>query len=206
MEDRTLTAVDKILLADIDSFTGQGATFFKSNATIAKEQGSAESTIKRSISKLKQRGLIIEVSFDGRTRHLKSSLTFQMGHNDPADIPDLPPQTVQNAPLVIQENKPSTPTSKTLDFGALDSPRFRNAWGEWKDYKRDEHRFRFKSIKTEQTAIDKLIKDTHGNQTIAIDAIQHSIANGWKGIFITHSTTQRDRPSDPGATLDWADQ
>lgn len=204
MEDRTLTAVDKIILADIDSFTGQGATFFKCNDTIAKEQGCAVSTVKRSVSKLLQRNLVQRVSFDGRSRHLRSLVTLQPAQSELAGGANENQQGAENAPIVKQESKQPTLTSKTLDFGALDSEAFRVAWQHWKDYKRDEHRFKFKSATTEQTALHKLIKDTNGNQTSAIAAITDSIANGWKGLFISNASTQRDRPSDANATLDWA--
>lgn len=65
-----------------------------------------------------------------------------------------------------------------------ESDEFADAWREWKEYKRVEKRFTFKSPKTEQTALHKLHQDAEGNEHLAVFAIATSIANGWSGIFI----------------------
>lgn len=68
--DNRLTLVEKALLAEIDSFTGNGKTFHKSNETIQTEYGISRPTISKSIKKLEALGYI-EAFFDGRMRHLK---------------------------------------------------------------------------------------------------------------------------------------
>jgi uncharacterized protein YdaU (DUF1376 family) len=61
--------------------------------------------------------------------------------------------------------------------------KFKIKWNEWIDYKRDQHKFKYKSIKTEQTSIDQLIKLSNNKEESAIEIINTSIANGWKGFF-----------------------
>jgi len=56
-------------------------------------------------------------------------------------------------------------------------------WNKWKSYKKDEHKFKFKSIDTEQIAIDNLMIEAKGNEEMATKIIFQSIANGWKGFF-----------------------
>ena len=81
----------------------------------------------------------------------------------------------------------------------FESEEFRTIWSEWKEYKRKEHRFTFKAMKTEQAALHKLHNDVQGNERIAIDAIGNSIANGWKGIFISSEAKRElSRSSKPG--------
>lgn len=205
MEDSTLTAVDKILLADIDSFTGQGSSFFKCNATIAKEQGCSISTVKRALSKLMDRGLVEQVSYDGRTRHLRSKMNREMDHPEPSDGSKWSRLPAQNEPIDIQSRRTSIEPSTSMIYGALDTEDFRAAWRDWKEYKSIEHKFKFKSAITEQVALNKLITDTNGNTTTAIDAIRTSIANGWKGLFARPESSHRDRPADPGRALEWAE-
>ena len=67
--DPDLTLVEKALLAEIESFTGAGKSFFKSNDVIQEEYGISRPTITKAIAKLEARGLICR-RFDGRVRHL----------------------------------------------------------------------------------------------------------------------------------------
>ena len=67
--DARLTLVEKALYAEIDSFSGNGKTFHKSNETIQLEYGVSRPTISKAIKKLTDFGFI-EAAFDGRTRHL----------------------------------------------------------------------------------------------------------------------------------------
>ena len=72
--DERLTALDKIILAEINSLdTDEGC--FASNKYIAEFCGTKENTVSLSISKLKELGYIEQVKFDGRQRVLKSCLT-----------------------------------------------------------------------------------------------------------------------------------
>lgn len=57
------------------------------------------------------------------------------------------------------------------------------AWEAWKEYKLAEHRQRYKSPKTEQTAINKLFELARGNPDIAQKIIEQSIANQYQGLF-----------------------
>lgn len=58
-----------------------------------------------------------------------------------------------------------------------------SAWEGWKDYKRTEHREGYKSPKTEQAALTHLYELARGNPQVALEIIQQSIANRWKGLF-----------------------
>lgn len=67
----------------------------------------------------------------------------------------------------------------------FESPEFRKMWEDWKEYKKAEHRFTFKTMKTEQASLHKLYEDAEHNEQLAIKAIGNAIASGWKGIFIS---------------------
>lgn len=217
MLDSRLSAYEKILFAEIDSFTGGGSTYFKSLPVISEEHGQSISSVKRAISKLKEIGYIHEVENNGRKRHLVSlrqvKLTSQTGQIEPSESSDwtlrqvkMNSQTGQNDLLLIQgENKRENTLSKEVDWPeGFDSVIFQNGWKEWKEYKKAEHRFSFKSQKTEITAIHKLHNETNGDAEKAVKWIGHAIANGWKGIYPVKDDSDRDRPSDSNRTLEWA--
>lgn len=62
------------------------------------------------------------------------------------------------------------------------SEEFKEAWELWKEYKRKEHRFRYKSEISEQASLKKL-SEISNSEDEAIDIIHESISNGWKGLF-----------------------
>jgi hypothetical protein len=61
--------------------------------------------------------------------------------------------------------------------------KFQNIWEQWIQYKKDEHRDTYKSSKTEQIAINNLIKLCSGNLQVAEEIVNNSIANKYKGLF-----------------------
>lgn len=71
------------------------------------------------------------------------------------------------------------------------SSEFQNLWDEWIDYKKEEHRDKYKSTKTEQKAIDNLVKLSEGNYKIAEEIVNNSIANKYKGLFKPIHNTQK---------------
>ena len=90
VERSDLTAVDKMLWADIDSFSGNDSTWFKSNRRAAKDMGVSERTITRGLTKLQQCGLIRATQFDGRVRHYVSTLSRQIDEAASTNSPDSP--------------------------------------------------------------------------------------------------------------------
>ena len=63
------------------------------------------------------------------------------------------------------------------------SNEFIQLWGDWLEYKKVEHNFRYKSPKTEQRGLKYLSELAGHNEQTAIRIIERSIANGWKGLF-----------------------
>jgi hypothetical protein len=65
----------------------------------------------------------------------------------------------------------------------FNSENFIKFWGLWKQYKKDEHRFRYKTAVTEQAALKKIGELSNNDEFTAIKIIEESIANGYKGLF-----------------------
>jgi len=59
---------------------------------------------------------------------------------------------------------------------------FKEAYKIWKDYKKEQHNFKYKSAKTEQAFLKQLSKEFKTEHQ-AIEAIHYSMANGYKGVF-----------------------
>lgn len=63
-----------------------------------------------------------------------------------------------------------------------DSEIFEQLWQLWKKYKKEEHKFRYKSKVSEQAALKQLAKLAK-DEAEALAIIEQSIQNGWKGFF-----------------------
>jgi len=72
--------------------------------------------------------------------------------------------------------------SKAIIF-PFDSENFKKYWDYWKEYKKKEHKFTYKSEISEQAALKKLSELADGNEDTALKIIEQSIAQGWAGIF-----------------------
>jgi len=86
----------------------------------------------------------------------------------------------------------------------FDSPKFQKFWGIWKDYKKVEHKFAYKSQVAEQAALKHLNKISDNNEEKSIELIEYAIAHGWKGIFPTkeRSTDKKFDSDEYSAYLD----
>lgn len=60
---------------------------------------------------------------------------------------------------------------------------FYQMWQIWKDYKKREFSFKYKSPQSEQAAINELMQLSGGIEDIADKIIKQSMAKGWKGFF-----------------------
>ena|GEM_PF-1858004 len=74
---------------------------------------------------------------------------------------------------------PGTPRKISNPF----SESFLDRWEDWKEYKKTEFKFQYKSEKSEQAALSELHAISKGIESDAILIIQQSMAKGWKGFF-----------------------
>ena len=178
--DKDLTLVEKALLAEIDSFTGNGKSFMKSNDTIQSEYGISRNTIGRSLRKLAERGFV-EVTFNGRVRCVTTCA---------GSIPKMGRQSTQNGEAA-SPNDTSTNTRERTTYNTIkekgvvlpfESKEFAEAWDVWKQERKERGTKRY-TQRGEQAALHKLQNDSQGDEATAVQMIHQSIANGWQGIF-----------------------
>lgn len=82
---------------------------------------------------------------------------------------------------------------------------FLKEWNEWLDYKKTNHKFTYKTIKSEQIAFNHLYKLSNENQSAAREIINVSIANGYKGLFEL-KTNQNAKPTNQQLMHDYANR
>jgi len=82
-----------------------------------------------------------------------------------------------------RENKKKEGDSEPILILPFQSLEFNELWLVWKKYKSDEHKFKYKSIVSEQAALLKLNELSKNNEETALEIIRQSISEGWKGFF-----------------------
>jgi hypothetical protein len=110
--------------------------------------------------------------------------------------------------LITNPKNPDEPDKdKDKDKDKDNNDIIKREWNRWKQYKKDEFNFKYKSGVSEQAAKDELLKlaqnDADGLGALeetAIKIIEQSIANGWKGFFKLKADG-RDK-KDNGATTE----
>ena len=98
--DNRLTALEKIILMEIDSLDNE-ENCYASNEYLARFCQCSQSKVSKSVAKLKELGYVEVVSFDGRNRRLRSCLAFftrQTSKNDKADWQNLPQRILEEVP------------------------------------------------------------------------------------------------------------
>jgi hypothetical protein len=65
----------------------------------------------------------------------------------------------------------------------FESYQFKDAWEQFKFYKKKEFKFTYKTKQSEIAALKELLILSKGHEDIAIKIINQSMANGWKGLF-----------------------
>lgn len=110
-------------------------------------------------------------------------------------------ETQKSQPVKDKPKKPDTVTDTVTVTGTVtgtgtvkdtdtkkialpfSSEKFSTAWLLWKDYKKKQFRFTFKSSLSELTALKKLNDLANGDEVTALLIMENSVAQGWKGFF-----------------------
>lgn len=70
-----------------------------------------------------------------------------------------------------------------VEFPWKGDEKFAEAWAMWKNYKKQEFKFTYKSAISEQAALKKLARVSNGDMQTALAIIMQSLENGWQGLF-----------------------
>ncbi|WBA79580.1 helix-turn-helix domain-containing protein [Endozoicomonas sp. GU-1] len=198
----TVPTTEKIVLLALADWASDDGVAYPRQCTLAIKCSLAERTIRKTLKALRDEYSLVEWEQRGAETGNRSNTYFLLFASE------------EDQPIVVEKkerlkratgNKKPETRPKTKPLSQLTTyPDQLNyeAWISWLEYKRDEHRFTFKTEKTELTAINKLIKDTSGNQQMQADWIENSIANGYKGIFGGRNVNSNNAAADQASYFD----
>jgi hypothetical protein len=97
-------------------------------------------------------------------------------------------------------NKQKYANDTELDFSMFDNSLIEILWKDWKEYKWNQHKEKFKAVITEQVAINKLAELSNNRSDNAKKIIEQSISNLWKGLFELKINNQNQNNGNNGKT------
>ena len=78
---------------------------------------------------------------------------------------------------------------KVMVMLPFESEEFINYWEMWKEFKRKQFKFTYATPQSEQASLKDLVKLSGGDERIALEIIEQSMAKGWKGFFTLKNET-----------------
>lgn len=57
------------------------------------------------------------------------------------------------------------------------------SWNLWKDFRWEEHKFKYKGVISEQMALKRLVEVSEGEEEKAVRIIEQSISRGWMDFY-----------------------
>lgn len=89
--------------------------------------------------------------------------------------------------IVIESKENKKQISEIEVFDAVvipfENPDFKEQWQQWKIYRSKQHKFQYKSVQSEQAALNELSNLSEQSVEKAIEIMHRSMSNGWKGFF-----------------------
>lgn len=230
-----LSGLQLAILADAWTWEKQGKEARRSNDQLAEMFGATTRGISKAVKSLQELGLV-ELRYGANNiRHIKPRTVVHLNTRSPRTVvhPERSFHAATNSRSggdeqsfhaspersftliehrveqeVKQEVEQAPKKKKEEVVMPWETEAFRAAWTQWKDYKKSQFRFTFKSISTEQVSLHQLKTISNNDERTAIDIIGQSIGNGWKGFFTLKNggRNRQDAKLDANKALEWANK
>ena len=142
--------------------------------------------IGRILSKLEDDGAIISGNFNGKRydRTKWFTLVNAITENGMLHLTKTVNAITESVEPIPKYNQSTTQitTKKGIEM-PFEGYKFAEAWQIWKQYKKLEKNFRFKSSISEQASLINLQKISNNNEQDAITIIHTAVAQGWSGLY-----------------------
>jgi DNA-binding transcriptional ArsR family regulator len=204
-ETSDLTAAERCLWAEIDSFTNAKSGYYKTNQQASEELGVSQRQVSRAFAKLESMGLIT-VEKQGIRRVAKSTPwrgTLDTVASNPRHHGEV--SSPQWRGIKNKEKNKEKNNKNTLVY-AFEGDEIIELWKVWvrerKAYVKGQY-----TPYAQQRAMNKLQKLSGESIEAAQKIIDQSITNAWKDFYPLREQRQTRRPNlDADSALKWASQ
>tara|TARA_R100001443_G_scaffold18768_1_gene29907 strand:- start:1006 stop:1695 length:690 start_codon:yes stop_codon:yes gene_type:complete len=213
LELTNLSLVERYILADITHFHDNNRVYFKTNSTLAEECKSSRATITRAISNLVEIGLI-KIQQSSPVRKLEPTHSDEPPtHSDEPPTHTATPPTHSEQPPTHSDAHKSKVKSKVKNkiksqikievVSPFLEKEFLETWEIWKEERISNGSKKY-TPRGEQGALHTIQKFSKNDYKTAIEIINQSIVNGWRGLFELKKSKQNSPELDLEKTLAWA--
>ena len=207
-----LTMVERYILADITHFHKNNRVYFKTNTTLAQECKSSTASITRAISNL-VKSSHIKIKQSSPVRKLVPNHCDEAPNqiDEPPNQIDEPPNHCDEAPNQIDEHKSKVKSKRKNKIKSkikieVVSPflekEFLETWEIWKEERISNGSKKY-TPRGEQGALHTIQKFSNNDYKTAIEIINQSIVNGWRGLFKLKESKQGNSKLTREGTLKW---
>ena len=196
--DKTLAPAARLFYAELTALANQEGYCFAHNKYLMDLFEVDSRTLRRWMTALEERKYIFRKTVDNRRRIYiaKGRAETPRGGENVRGVGQKSPRKASDSLYRFNNTSIKEGDRVVLPWN---TEAFAESWKKWITYKKEEHGERYKSAKTEQQALMRLQKITDDSEAAAIEAIDHSIANQYKGIYTQNGTrkeTSRDSLAD----------
>jgi hypothetical protein len=138
----------------------------------------------RLLQKLEDDGAILSGNFNEKKYDRTKWFTLVNAITESGDfhLTNMVNAYTKNVEPIPDNNHITTQITNQEVIVPFDSDLFRESWELWKRYKREQFKFTYKSIISEQATLKDLAEISNHDEQNAIKLIHRAIAKGWKGI------------------------
>jgi hypothetical protein len=98
-------------------------------------------------------------------------------------VTETPQSKEENSKVNKTKKEKTTNTNPQAELICPFSVSFLNNWNTWKEYKKSLGKAKAIKPQYEQKALDFLVKDSNGSESVAIEMIDRAITNGWQSLY-----------------------
>ena len=208
-----LTMVERYILADITHFHDNGKVYFKTNTTLAQECKSSTASITRAISNL-VKSSHIKIQQSSPVRKIVPNQIDEPPNqiDEPPNHCDEPPNQIDEPPNQIDQHKSKVKSKRKSKIKSkikievvspFQEKEFLDTWDIWKEERISNGSKKY-TPRGEQGALHELQKISNNDYTTAIEIINRSILQGWRGLFKLKKDKQRKPEFNSEKILAWA--
>ena len=188
---KDISSTQKLLIGLISGLSNIKGYCFASNDYFSELLNVNKATISQAITDLEKKEYISRVIYRNDKQQVEQRI-LMLRLDKFSNIPlsekldtlpqknDIPP--LENLKDNIKINRKINNNNINTELFFL-SEEWKELWEGWVEYKKTEHRDKFKSINTEQLALNNLVKISKERIEVARKIVSLSIINRWKGLF-----------------------
>jgi hypothetical protein len=186
-----ISSTQKLLIGLISGLSNVKGYCFASNEYLGNCLNISKVSVSHAVSDLEKKGYLGRVIYRNDKQQIEQRILVLIldKKNDIPIVENLDPLYPKNDIGIVENLKDNIKINRKINNNNINTDLFflseewKELWEQWTEYKKEEHKDKFKSQKSEQLAINNLVKISKERIEVARKIVSLSIINRWKGLF-----------------------